>query len=106
MTATVTKSRSRKQHAEAIEFTCHAPEAQSVFLAGDFNQWNPEATPMQKADEGIWTVKLKLAPGRYEFKFIIDEHWSCKPGCRDHDLSCPNCVINAFGTMNRVIEVA
>ena len=105
MASTATKSRSRKRTNGTIEITCHAPDAQAVFVAGDFNDWSTTSTPMNRTDEGVWAVKLKLEPGRYEFKFLIDGHWCCEPGCRDGDLACPNCVVNAFGTMNRLIEV-
>lgn len=86
------------------EFKCHAPNAQSVFLAGAFNEWNPGATPMQRTDDFIWTTSLNLAPGRYEYKFVVDGVWCCEPGCKETAL-CPHCVPNAFGTMNRVVEV-
>lgn len=87
------------------EFECHASEAENVFLAGSFNEWNPEVTPMDKTDSGKWTAKLKLAPGRYEFKFVVDGRWCCEANC-DADGECPQCVPNDFGTMNRVCEVA
>ncbi len=32
----------------AINFICHAPQAKSVSLVGDFNQWNPSSHPMKQ----------------------------------------------------------
>ncbi len=82
-----------------------APEAKEVFLAGTFNDWNPKSIPMKKAKGGDWTHTLDLAPGRHEFKFVIDGQWCCEPGCDKPYHECPGCVANRYGTMNRSIEV-
>jgi len=95
-----------KNKAKPIEFTCRASEAQAVFLAGAFNEWNTEATPLAKDADGKWTVALKLSPGRHEFKFVIDGNWCCESSCDGTNRDCPKCVPNQFGTMNRVIEVS
>lgn len=91
---------------KATAFTCHAPEAKAVFLAGTFNDWGPQSTSMAKDAEGNWSVALDLPPGRYEYKFVIDGAWCCEPGCEGPHHGCPKCVPNPLGTMNRVIEVA
>ena len=39
---------SAKTHLKPINFYCNAPEAASVFIIGDFNDWNPTAHPMEK----------------------------------------------------------
>lgn len=102
MTAT---SKQKKEH-PALVFECHAPAAQSVGLAGTFNDWNPAATPMTKDDQGLWQASVGRAPGRYEFKFVVDGEWCCEPGCEGAYHGCPKCVPNEFGTMNRVLEVS
>tara|TARA_R110002072_G_scaffold145460_1_gene292009 strand:- start:160848 stop:161138 length:291 start_codon:yes stop_codon:yes gene_type:complete len=86
-------------------FQCHAEEAQAVFLAGTFNDWQPDATPMEKDESGKWSVELDLVPGRYEFKFVVDGQWCCEPNCHASG-ECPKCVPNEFGTMNRFVDVA
>jgi hypothetical protein len=97
-------------------FECQHADAGTVFLAGTFNDWNPETTPMVRADDGAWRIALELAPGRYEYKFVIDGKWCCEAGrddwagcsnCVRNDLGieCATCTPNAFGTMNRVREV-
>lgn len=95
----------RQNRSRATRFTCHAPPAQAVFLAGIFNDWDPAATPMIKDAEGNWDVALALPPGRYEFKFVIDGQWCCEPGCDGANRECPKCVPNALGSMNRVVDV-
>lgn len=94
-----------EQLEEAVRFTLHAPEAQSVFLVGTFNGWNEEATPMERCELGEWMTSLPLAPGRYEYKFVIDGEWVCAPGPDEQSFESPGAVPNEYGTWNRVLEV-
>jgi len=42
---------------EGIYFAVWAPHAKEVHLVGDFNNWNPEASPMERISEsGIWEI--------------------------------------------------
>ena len=75
-----------------------APEATEVYLAGDFNNWDTQAAPMKKDKKGMWKTALLLKPGRYEYRFFVDDSWVS-------DLSCSGCVPNEFGTMNCVVIV-
>ena len=86
------------------QFTCHAPDAKEVFLAGTFNDWQPDAIAMERGEDGNWTTQLPLSSGRYEFKFVVDGEWCCEANCHA-DSECPKCVPNDMGTMNRVCEV-
>ena len=89
-----------------VIFICRAPNAETVFLAGTFNDWDPGKCPMTRRGDGTWRVELPPLPaGRYEYKFIVDGNWCCEPGCED-TAQGPDCVPNPFGTMNRVIEIA
>jgi hypothetical protein len=49
-------------------------KASKVMLAGSFNDWNPDVTQMQKTDSG-WIARVKLSPGKYWYKFIVDGNW-------------------------------
>ncbi|MDP4208476.1 MAG: glycogen-binding domain-containing protein [Bacteroidota bacterium] len=51
---------------------------QKIYLAGTFNNWNTMQTAMQKTDSG-WVVSVKLLPGKYLYKYIIDGKWSLDP---------------------------
>ena len=53
--------------------------ARKVFVAGDFNGWNPEAYPMRKTADG-WIFPLNLQPGKVRYKFIVDGKWILDPG--------------------------
>ena len=48
--------------------------AKKVMLAGSFNDWAPNALAMQKTDSG-WISQVKLTPGKYWYKFIVDGRW-------------------------------
>ena len=87
------------------EFACDTNSAKAVFLAGSFNNWSPTASPMTKDKNGHWTASLPLAPGRYEYKFVVDGEWCCEPGCAAKNVRCQHCIVNEFGTMNRVVDV-
>ena len=95
----------QQQRTAATRFECHTSAARAVFLAGTFNGWDPTATPMIKDANGNWDIAVALAPGRHEFKFVVDGVWCCEPGCEGPHHGCPKCVSNSFGTMNRLIEV-
>ena len=53
-----------------------APEAKSVSIAGEFNNWDPQKTPLEKVTDKVWTCDLKLNKGKYEYKLVIDGAWS------------------------------
>ena len=53
-----------------------------VTLAGEFNGWNPLNTEMIDRDgDGVYEVTLSLAPGEYQYKFVINggERWISDP---------------------------
>lgn len=52
--------------------------ASRVAVAGTFNDWSDDATPMEDVD-GTWTVTLDLAPGAYPYKLVVDGAWQCDP---------------------------
>jgi len=56
-----------------VSFFCEAKEAERVFLVGDFNQWNPTATPMNRMADGRWMASLELPHGHHEYRFLVDD---------------------------------
>jgi hypothetical protein len=52
-------------------------DVNAVHLVGEFNDWDPTATPMSRSKKGIFRTALELAPGReYTFRYLINgEHW-------------------------------
>jgi hypothetical protein len=53
---------------------------------------------MKRLDNGRWEKIVTLAPGQYQYKFLVDGKWRRDPA---NDNLCPNC----FGTLNNVISV-
>jgi 1,4-alpha-glucan branching enzyme len=54
-------------------FVFHDDAAERVSLAGDFNGWDPLATPLKRNDSGLWSTEIAItATGRLEYKFIVD----------------------------------
>ena len=49
-----------------------APEAQHVTLVGDFNDWDPAATPLCRMPDGRWTASLELTHGYHQYLFLVD----------------------------------
>ena len=88
-----------------VTFTCRAPEAKTAFVAGTFNDWIPDQHLLQRGPNGSWSTTLSVMPQHHEYKFIIDGKWCCETNCEHQYTGCPKCVPNAFGTMNRVIDV-
>jgi 1,4-alpha-glucan branching enzyme len=81
-----------------IELRLEAPRAEKVHLAGDFNQWRAGDLPLYRDESGKWRIRLRLAPGRYEYRFIVDGEWQEDP----HAL---NRVPNGFGSYNCVLQI-
>src|SRR6476660_2630326 len=54
------------------DFFYDAPQARQVSLVGDFNGWNPEATPMTRQPDGRWMVSLDLTHCYHEYLVLVD----------------------------------
>ena len=63
---------SAKRNLHHADFFCHAPEAKQVSIVGDFNNWNPNATPMIRKPDGYWMVSLELRHGYHQYVFLVD----------------------------------
>ena len=93
------KKDTAKKATKGVVFTVHAEKGKAVYVAGEFNKWNPTAKKMAyKPKNGIYAATLKLAPGTYQYKFVIDGTWCADP-------ENVNAVANDQGTFNSVIEV-
>ncbi|URA10306.1 glycogen-binding domain-containing protein [Thermospira aquatica] len=82
-----------------VTFSLYAPEAEMVNIAGTFNGWNPDSTPMVRGEDGVWRVTLPLVYGRqYMYKFIVDGFWIADP-------DNPSVVPDEYGGLNSIIYV-
>ncbi len=81
-----------------ILFTCDAPDANEVYLAGEFNSWLPMTDLMTRGEDGVWRLVVSLDPGRYEYKFVIDGTWT-------EDAGNPETVPDPYGGSNSIVNV-
>lgn len=63
---------SAKKMKKPINFFCQAPAAGWVAVAGDFNDWSPEAHPMRQGPDGAWHLQIPLHHGHHRYVFVID----------------------------------
>jgi chromosome partitioning protein len=61
-----------------VTFAFEAPGAEHVLLTGDFNDWTLDGSEMEPID-GVWTKVIKLAPGRYRYRYVVDGQWQNDP---------------------------
>jgi 1,4-alpha-glucan branching enzyme len=86
------------QVADGVMFVAFYPQAATVQVAGDFNNWQPEKTQMQNMGEGNWQVKIPLAKGTYHYRLVIDGHWQQDPYNKMTEL-------NPYNELNSVVKV-
>ena len=67
--------------AKLTQFVLVAPEASTVALVGDFNDWSLSATPLHRAEgDGVWYVAVPLVAGRYRYAFVVNgTNWRNDP---------------------------
>jgi chromosome partitioning protein len=71
-----------------------------VAIAGDFNGWSAESTPMQRNDNlGVFELCMELDPGIHQYRLVIDGQWTADPFNDKSEL-------NPFGEANSVVDVA
>ncbi len=77
-----------------------APEAKTVEIIGEFNNWNPKkAVKMKKQKNGIFKAVVELETGKeYQFRYLVDgEQWV-------NDWEADNYVPSPFGVENSVVS--
>jgi len=84
------------QASQPVRFTLQASGLSRVSVVGDFNNWDPRATPMRRHG-GTWDITLPLRPGRYRYSFVADDQkYLADPGrppAGDDDFGTPTSVI-------------
>ena len=84
---------------DAVAFVTLYPRAESVQIAGDFNGWQPTKLPMEKVGaNGVWQASVKLPPGKYRYRLVVDGQWQQDPYNEITEL-------NPFGGYNSIVEV-
>ena len=91
---------------QGLRATCHGiyltrndADPETVRIAGNFNDWVPDAgVVLEVHDDGGWTKFLPLDPGQYEYKLVVDGHWLADP-------LNPRQTPNDVGSVNSVLEI-
>ena len=83
---------------QVVHFEYEDPAAQNVCIAGSFNDWHPTVSEMLNMGSGKWVKDLELAPGTYEYRFVVDGKWITDP-------RCAHTVLNSFGETNSLLMV-
>jgi chromosome partitioning protein len=84
---------------DAVVFVTLYPRAENVHIAGDFNDWQPEKTAMEKVgSSGVWQTEMNLPAGKYRYRLVVDGQWQQDPYNEFTEA-------NPFGEFNSVLEV-
>jgi chromosome partitioning protein len=83
---------------QKVTLRYHGAVDREIGIAGDFNDWMPDAGVVTTRHADIVTKTLRLAPGTYQYRLIIDGQW-----CEDRDN--PKSTLNEFGEVNSVLIV-
>jgi len=76
-----------------------AAAVKKVCLVGDFNAWDANARRMARfRKDGTYRARVSLAPGRYEYKFVVDGEWIVDPDAAEK-------TANPYGTLNSTLVV-
>jgi len=81
-----------------VRFALAAPAARTVSLAGDFNGWRPDATPMVRGPDGVWKAEVPLSRGNWSYSFVVDGKWV-------EDPLAERWRADGFGGKNAVVRV-
>lgn len=63
---------SAKNASRLVPFSIFAPQAKSVYLTGDFNNWDESSMPMVRQPDGAWKLDVELTHGHHHYLFIVD----------------------------------
>jgi hypothetical protein len=72
-------------------------QAGEVVATGDFTGWSYEGVALKRRKDGAWSKTLYLAPGRYEYRLLVDGRWSNNPAAEHSG--------NAYGSENDTLVV-
>ena len=81
-----------------VRFASFNPNAHEIFVVGSFNNWNPRATPMKRDALGDWSVEVRLPPGEYRYRFLVDGAWCDDP-------SAQLTAMNSYGSFDAIVSV-
>jgi len=83
-----------------VTFVMPAMEAcDCLNLVGDFNEWKETAHPLERKEDGSWSLTLELEPEReYQFRYCGSD------GAWHNDPAADAYVANPYGSDNSVVS--
>lgn len=96
--ATAVANVSPDELAVPVQFVLSVPDAQTVSLVGDFNDWDIDGAQLERVpNSAMWTTTVTLKPGRHVYAFVVDgRKWirdPRAPAAVDEDFGRPQSVI-------------
>lgn len=70
---------SAKRMTKPITFFHQSPQARTVFVTGDFNEWHPTSHSMQRQPDGDWLIQIPLPHGQHRYLLLVDGKPSLDP---------------------------
>ncbi|NBC11000.1 MAG: hypothetical protein GVY24_04590 [Planctomycetes bacterium] len=91
-----------EEHTFVLDTRQWDEQPQSVHVAGTFNGWSKDATPMRPDSRGLYRATVDLPDGVHQYKFVIDgERWVRDAEHTDAELEAPD----GHGGMNSAVLI-
>ncbi|PJF40241.1 MAG: glycoside hydrolase [Chloroflexi bacterium] len=76
-------------------------DAKNVHIVGEFNDWDEDANPMTRQDDGSFTISLELETGRqYRFRYLLDAvRW-------ENDWHADSYIPNPFSSDDSIVDLS
>jgi 1,4-alpha-glucan branching enzyme len=89
-----------RREGDRLVFLFRDDSAHRVCVSGEFNGWNPGQGAFTKTEDGVWRFEIDApAPGRYRYKFLIDDtRWIEDPANEARES-------NPYGSQDSVLVV-
>ena len=90
---------------KSVTLTCRFEPGREAYVVGTFNNWllwDKSKKMADKKNDGVYSITLRLSPGRYEYKFFLVTNGK---GDWTEDIENSDRVANSMGTFNSVLEV-
>jgi hypothetical protein len=83
-----------------VQFVLEAPNARTVSVAGDFNDWEENVSLQDLDGDGVWTGRVPVRPGVHAYMFLVDDTtWMTDPHAERY-------AEDGFGNRNAILAVA
>jgi cyclomaltodextrinase / maltogenic alpha-amylase / neopullulanase len=86
----------KKSERTKLAFKLQDKQYTKVQVKGEMNAWNANAGDMQLGEDGFWHTVMNVAPGKYQYKFVVDGQERSDPANVDS-------VDNNIGGFNSVV---